>query len=45
MPPVCAVLVDMMWEEVERDVGGGRVEDKKKVVRWGGNIMNITPVI
>ena len=45
LTPVCTVLVDMMWGQVERDAGGGRVEDQKKVVRWGGNIMNITPVI
>ena len=43
--PVCAVLVNMMWGQVERDVGGGGMEDQKKIVRWGGNIINITPVI
>ena len=43
--PVCAVLVDMMWGQVERDAGGGRGEDQKKVVQWSGNIINITPVI
>ena len=43
--PVRAVLVDMMWGQIERDTGGGGMEDQKKVVWWGGNIMNTTPVI
>jgi hypothetical protein len=37
--PVCALLVDMMWRQVQRDMGGGRVEDQKKVVRWGGYVI------
>ena len=45
MMPVHAVLVDMMWGKVEHDTGSGRVKDQKKVVRWGGNIMNVTLVI
>ena len=35
----------MMWGQVERDTGGGGMEDQKKVVQWGGNLMNITLVI